>query len=380
MGFLDRIKSSFSGSGTASSVLGIDIGSSAIKVVQLRREKGHAILETYGEIALGPYAQTEVGRATHLGVSDVARALKDVLREANVTATSAGVSIPFSASLTSVITLPKLDQKQLARMIPLEARKYIPANINDVMLDWIIIPDDDDENEWSRTKAERVGENGKMQKTEVLIVAIHNEELSNFQAIMNEVQLDVGFYELEIFGAMRSSLENTATPTMVVDMGAATTKVYIVERGIVRLSHLINLGSQDMTLAVSRSLGWTFDRAERMKRELGLMVREGANAEEDTNLQRALLSTLGRIFSDVNRVLLSYEKKYGRNVSRMVLTGGGSGLPNIVEYIAKNVPIDIVLSQPFEKVQAPAFLDDVLAEVGPEFAVAVGVALRRMQM
>jgi len=380
MGFLDRIKSSFSGSGTASSALGVDIGSSAIKIVQLRRERGHAVLETYGEIALGPYAQTEVGRATHLTTGVVARALQDVMKEANVTATAAGVSIPFSASLTSIIELPKLDHKQLARMIPLEARKYIPANINDVMLDWIIVPNDSDK-EWSREKAEAAATGGgKSKKTEVLIVAIHNEELNNFHTIMNEAQLDVGFYELEVFGAMRSSLANTSAPVMIVDMGAATTKVYIVERGIVRLSHLINLGSQDLTLAVSRSLGWTFDRAERMKRELGLMVREGSDTEQDTNVQRALLSTLGRIFSDINRVLLSYEKKYGRNVSRMVLAGGGAGLPQLVEYATKTIPIEIVRSQPFQKVQAPAFLDDVLAEVGPEFAVAVGMALRRMQM
>lgn len=379
MGFFDNLKSSLNAGTHATSVLGIDIGSSSIKVVQLRRDKGRAVLETYGEIALGPYSETEVGRATHLSVSDAARALTDVIKEANVTARHAGVSVPFSASLTSVIELPKLPPKQLAHMIPLEARKYIPANINDVMLDWFIIPEDPSQEEWSRARA-AIDAPKPSQKTEVLLVAIHNEELNSFQSIMSTAGLDVGFYELEVFGAVRSSLSQGIAPTMIVDMGAATTKIYIVERGIVRLSHLVNLGSQDLTLAISRSLGWTFDRAERVKRELGLMVREGADATQDAQVQQALLSTLGRIFSEVNRVLLSYEKKYGRNVSRMVLTGGGAGLPQFTEYVARTIPIEIVLSQPFEKVQAPAFLDDVLKEVGPEFAVAVGMALRRMQM
>ena len=166
---------------------------------------------------------------------------------------------------------------------------------------------------------------------------------------------------------------------MVVDIGAATTKVYIVERGVVRFSHLINLGSQSLTLGISRALGWNFDRAERAKREQGLLVRPGEDAQRDNQVKEALLSTLGRIFSDVNRVLLSYEKKYGRNVSRIILAGGGAGLHGLSEYAGQNVSVDVERSNPFGRVQAPAFLEEVLVEVGPEFAVAIGMALRRMQ-
>ena len=383
MGILDTIRGSLTSAknSRSGSVIGVDIGSSSIKVVQIRREKGQAVLETYGEIALGPYSEgTEVGRATHLQPTQIAKALTDLMTEANVTATNAGVSIPFSASLTSVIEMPKMDPEQLAHMIPLEARKYIPANANEVMLDWFIIPEDPSKEEWSRSR------NGDTQekkegaaKTEVLLVAIHNEILNNFQAITQEAGLNVGFYELEIFGTVRSSLSHGIAPVMVVDIGAATTKVYIVERGIIRFSHLVNIGSQDLTLSISRSLGWNFERAERAKREQGLTVRTGSEEVQDKQVKEALLSTLGRIFSDVNRVLLSYEKKYGRNVSRVVIAGGGASLYGISEYASELVSVDVELSNPFAKIQTPAFLEDVLTEVGPEFAVAVGIALRRLQ-
>tara|TARA_A100001015_G_scaffold202684_1_gene226407 strand:- start:414 stop:1532 length:1119 start_codon:yes stop_codon:yes gene_type:complete len=366
--------------GRSGSVIGVDIGSSSIKVVQLRQEKGRAVLETYGEIALGPYAGTEVGRATHLQPSELTKALTDLMTEANVTATDSGVSVPFSASLTSVIEMPKMDQSQLDHMIPLEARKYIPANINEVMLDWFIIPDDPAQAEWSRSRSgdtQKVSEGSG--KTEVLLVAIHNEILNNFQTITKEAGLNVGFYELEIFGAVRSSLSHGIAPVMVVDIGAATTKVYIVERGIIRFSHLINQGSQDLTLGISRALGWNFERSERAKREQGLIVREGGDQAQDNQVKEALLSTLGRIFSDVNRVLLSYEKKYGRNISRVVLAGGGASLYGLPEYAGELVSVDVERSNPFDRVQTPAFLEDVLVEVGPEFAVAVGMALRKMQ-
>lgn len=386
MGILDTIRNSVSSitggvTGRSGSVLGVDIGSSSIKVVQLRREKGRAVLETYGEIALGPYSGTEIGRATHLQPEELGSALTDLMTEANVTAKAAGVSVPFSASLTSVLEMPAMDPAQLAHMIPLEARKYIPANINEVMLDWFIIPKDLGKEEWSRSRAAATEGATKTEtpKTEVLLVAIHNEVLNNFQAITQKAGLDVGFYELEIFGAVRSSLSHGIAPVMMVDIGSATTKVYIVERGIIRFSHLINIGAQDLTLAISRALGWNFDRAERVKKEQGLTVREGAEAEQDTQVKEALLSTLGRIFSDVNRVLLSYEKKYGRNVSRLVLAGGGSSMFGLSEYASELVSVDIALSDPFDKIQTPAFLEEVLEEVGPEFSVAVGMALRKMQ-
>src|SRR3990167_8865804 len=125
-----------------SSVLGIDIGSSSIKVVQLRRHRGAAVLETYGELSLGPYAGVEIGRATSLPAKNLAEALTDVLKEANVTAKSCALSIPFSASLISLIEMPALSDDQLKKMIPIEARKYIPVPITEVTLDWFILPEE----------------------------------------------------------------------------------------------------------------------------------------------------------------------------------------------------------------------------------------------
>src|SRR5665213_2530341 len=95
------------GARKSSSVLGVDIGSSSLKVVQLRATSGVAVLETYGELALGPYAGSEVGQATNLPADTIAATLKDLLHEANVTTRECGVSIPFSRSLLTLVTLPR---------------------------------------------------------------------------------------------------------------------------------------------------------------------------------------------------------------------------------------------------------------------------------
>ena len=91
------------GSKKNTSVIGVDIGASSIKVVQLRKRRGVALLETYGELSLGPYSNSEIGQATNPPASKIAEALKDLLKEANVTTKKAGLSIPFSSSLISLL-------------------------------------------------------------------------------------------------------------------------------------------------------------------------------------------------------------------------------------------------------------------------------------
>ena len=96
--------------------LGIDIGSSAIKIVQLKKKNGQAILETYGELALGPYAGLSVGQAVALSPDKLASALSDLMREkeVNVTTKACGLSIPFSSSLMAVIDMAAATAKVTA--------------------------------------------------------------------------------------------------------------------------------------------------------------------------------------------------------------------------------------------------------------------------
>jgi type IV pilus assembly protein PilM len=248
------------------SVLGVDIGSSAIKVVQIKKKRGRAVLETYGELALGPYAGTEIGRATSLTNDKIIEALKDILHEAKTTTNACGAALPLSSSLISFISLPPMGDKHISEVIALEARKYIPVPISEVMLDWSIIPREDsyttDDSDTPADKAKE-GQN-------VLVVAIHNEYISNYQSIMAGSGLLPSFYEIELFSSIRASIDQGLQAVMILDMGARSTKLYIVERGLLRASHIINKGSQDLTLALSKAMSITVAEAETMKRSYGL--------------------------------------------------------------------------------------------------------------
>ena len=122
------------------SVLGIDIGSSALKVVQVKKKHGRAVLETYGELALGPYATIEVGRAVSLPAEKMIEAIKDLMREAKTTTVQCGTALPLSASLITFVTIPQVPEKQIGEVVAIEARKYIPVPLNEVLLDYSVIP------------------------------------------------------------------------------------------------------------------------------------------------------------------------------------------------------------------------------------------------
>src|SRR3990167_8758548 len=335
------------------SVLGIDIGSSSIKIVQLSRRGGRVILETYGELSLGPYAGKSIGEATNLSAEKIIEAVQNLLKEKEVNATTriCGVAIPFSSSLITVIELPNQSLKQLAEMIPIEARKYIPVPISEVALDWYVIPKDRNPESEPTPNTDRDGKI-VLEKQEVLIVALHNDTITRYHDIVTKSALQATFFEIEIFSTMR----------------------YILERGILRSSHMINSGGQNMTNELSKSLGIPLPEAEILKREKGLLGE--INGIEIKNV---ITVTLDYIFSEANRTVLAYQKKYNKNVSKVILVGGGSALKGGVDVAKGSFQTEVLGGDPFAKVLSPAFLEKVLRETGPEFAVSVGVALRCLQ-
>ncbi len=349
------------------SVVGVDIGSSSLKVVQLRKQGGKAVLETYGELALGPYGGSQVGQATNLSAEQITETLKDLLREAKVTSKSAGVSIPFARSLLTLVTLPyRKEPAEQKTVIELEARKYIPLPISEVQLDWFIVPRTE---HTEGTAHDPQNKEGTPQTVDVLLVAVHNDELALLQTVVDGAGLTASFYEIEIFSTIRAVVEEPIKPVMVLDVGAASTKTYVIEHGVVAASHAISIGSQDITRAISVAGNLPIEKAEALKKEKGLV---------DSNTLQGPELVFSSIFSEARRVLIQYETAHAKSIASIVLTGGGGVTKELGAY-AKNVfSIDVRVADPFSKTEAPAFMRPILESIGPEFAVAMGLALRKL--
>lgn len=344
-------------------VVGLDIGHSSAKAVQLRREKGQAILETYGEIALGPYGDLAVGQVANLNGLKLAELLRDLFTEANINARPISISIPLRSSLLIIMELPDVGRSKLDKIVPIEARKYVPVPISEVDLDWWMIP--------------RVSETKEVvdrKQVEVLLAAIHHDIVNQYRGVMKSLEREVAFFEIETFSALRSVFGGDLSPTVIIDLGAGTTKVAIVDYGVVRLSHTISKGAQDITLSLSRSLGVEFAKAEEIKRRVGLV--ETVEGERVTGLVSTVVEY---IFSEVVKALTIYQHKQQRAISKIVLIGGGALLKGILETAGRSFEVPVTLGNPFGAAQYPAFLENVLRGSGPGFAVAMGLALRHLE-
>lgn len=358
--------------GTEDSAVGIDIGSSAIKVVEIKRKGGKAILETYGAIALGPYDDADAGRVTNLKVEKTVEALKEVLNQSGVSTTSGAFSIPIQSSLIFTIELPlQVKESEMTTIVSTEARKYIPVPITEVSIDYFMLPKKEpsfvemNNSDPAATPDEKI---------EVLVVATQNDVISKYRSIVSGANLSASFFEIEIFSSIRANFEHELSPVLLIDFGASRTKLSVIEFGMVKSYHTIDGGGSSITDAISKSLSITFPEAEKMKKEFGLF---GSPTEK--SLSDIIKVHVDYILAETNNVLLGYEKKHNRTVSKIIFTGGGALLKGLKEVAASSFQAEIEIGHPFSKIVAPEFLEKVLETMGPEFAVALGLALRKLQ-
>ncbi len=358
--------------GSSDTALGVDVGSSSIKIVEIKKRGGRAMLETYGMISLGPYDDLDAGRVTNLSVEKIVEALKETIKQSGVTTSLSALAIPAQSSLIFTLELPaQVKKSEMASIVATEARKYIPIPINEVSLDWFLLPQKEVtfEEENNPDFPQDLPE-----KTEILVAAIQNDVITKYRSIVEGSKLNTEFFEIEIFSSIRSNFEHELSLVLLMDFGASRTKLSIAEFGTVKNFHIIPRGSADITDSISKSLSIPFAEAEKMKKEFGLF-----GDPNEKNLAEIIKVHTDYIFSETNNVLLGYEKKYNRTISKVILTGGGALLKGLKEIAIGNCKAEVEIGHPFGKVGTPAFLDKALEATGPEFAVAIGLALRKLQ-
>ncbi len=373
LGGLKSFLSSIFGAKKDDVAVGIDIGTSSIKVVQLKKENGRAVLDTYGALALGQYDGNNgaVGQVTNLEPEVLAKALTDVLAETHITSKNVVLGLPSISCIIFILQLPaEIEERDLGIVIPNEAKKFIPVPITDVSLDWYIIPRRED----SGTESRVLSESGGEAKMSILVVATLNETLVKYTTLMQKAGLPMDSLEIEVFSHIRSVLTRELFPVMIMDIGASKTKLSIVEHGVVETFRLVNKGSQDMTLAIAHSLELAFDKAETIKKEYGLVV-----SPEHPHVPELLKIHLSDMFQEANATILAYEKRYNKNVGKIIFTGGGAMTKGLLDYAKQSFAAELIIAEPFSKVDSPVFLGGVLKTTGPEFSVAVGLALKQLQ-
>ena len=340
---------------TPESVVGIDIGSSSIKVVEIAQTDKALMLRTYGELQLGPYADQPLGESVSLEQARLVEALVDVIRESGVKANDGVLAIPLEASFVTVVPISVQAGENLAAKINVEARKYIPVPLSDVTLDW--------------SELNQYGDK-ETQVHEVLLAAIQNDAYARYEQLMTSINLKSKPSEIEVFSTIRSTFQSDDTSVAVIDIGAETSKLFIVKEGALERIHRVYEGGTNCTKRIAHLLDISFDAAEEMKRTY---TEDMPHARD---VYKAYLSSLERSVLEFKRVIDQYETRSGEQIGRTILTGGAAQFPSALPYISDTFSREVTREQPFNKVAYPAFMEDTLNEIGGTFAVALGAALR----
>jgi type IV pilus assembly protein PilM len=363
MKILDSILTSLHQDGdVAGGVVGIDLGSSSIKVVELQERKGVVTLSTYGELQLGPYASKQIGESVLLEQKQEQEALVDVIRESAVTARNAIFAMPLSSSFVTNVSIEADPDADLASMVRVEARKVIPASLSEVTLDWA---------EVELTKKETKDQQAN--RRDVLIAAIQNSALERFKVLMQFIGLKNPPTEIECFSSIRSVYDSNESDIAIIDIGAVSSKLYVARKGLLMRMYRIRAGGAVATKRIAEVTDVDFETAEKMK------YAADRSAGNFSDLQRAHQSSYDRAFREFNQVLREYEQKTGAEVKAVYLTGGGALFPGTDVQLRESLQRDVILVNPFAKVAYPAFMEDTMREIGPSFTVALGAAMRAFE-
>lgn len=335
--------------------VGIDLGASSVKVVEIEETEQALTLRTYGELQLGPYADGALGDIAKLDQKKRIEAIVDVIREAGVTANAGLLAIPLSVSFMTVVPVRAGENEDLASKIAIEARKYIPLPLSEVALDW--------------TELAPVAATGN-DLHEVMIAAIEHTTVREYKETLDAIGFAAQPSEIEAFSLVRALGRDDDTTLAVLDLGANTSKLYIAKSGMIERIHRVLAGGALMTRRIAEMRNVSFEDAENAKRAY---VPDGEAARD---IQNAVTSVLNAPLQEFKRILDQYEAREGAPVGRILLAGGVAAFPDIVPYVRDTLGRDVVIGNSFDKVAYPAFMEDTLTDIAPSFGVSMGAALR----
>ncbi len=344
---------------SSGSILGVDIGTSSIKIAEIANDspkprlKNYAILDSYEHLER-PNSAIQTN-SLKIAEKDTAELLKKLVKEAGFGAKEAIVSIPSFSVFTTLLEIPKMSEIDINKTMSFQARQYIPLPVSEVEIEWLKV-------------GEREEETGVIQQ--IFLISVPKEIIGKYQNIFVLAGLKLKALELESLSLVRT-LINDSVPQIIVDIGAFSSNILISDNGFLKANVPSDFGGAALTKSIANGLGISFKRAEELKKQKGLAA-SGGDYE---------LSTLPQVFLDViiketTKAKENYEKNCGRKIEKIILTGGGAKLIGIAEYFSEQTGLPAAAGNSLSTVTYRPEIELLVKDLGPELAVAVGLGIK----
>ena len=338
------------------SVFGLDIGSTSIKMVSVQKEANKFRLLSAG-IAQTPPPGLDSEAEKDLVA--LATAIKKLHQDAKINNKNVAVSLPESKIFSRVISLPNMNEDELAQALQWEAEQFIPLPIDDVSLDSVII---------SRGKAGKVE-----QMMEVLVVAAPKNLIKKFQHLVDLAGFRLVAIETELIAATRALLSPESPAVVMVDFGAETTDIGIAQKGMLVFTRSIPAAGQAFTRAISTGLSIDPHQAEKYKTAYGLTEKK-----LEGKVKEAITPVVTQVVNEIRKAIQYWREKEKEAIKTLILSGGSANLPEVISFLTKSLAVEVQVADPFANLIKDEKQLTSLRQNTPLFTVAVGLAMKEV--
>jgi type IV pilus assembly protein PilM len=341
-------------SGGQSDFFGLDVGTTAARVVQL---KGSGPVKTLANYGQADFAGANVLSDAKADKEKVARAIHELVVKAGITTKNVAVNLPSSRVFTTVIEWDKMPMQELTQAIKYQAESLIPTPIDQSKVDWAVIGDSP----------------ADPKKLEILLSSVPNEYVEARLDVLEGIGLNVVAFEPDGIAMARSLVPaESPAPQVIIDLGSSNMDLAITIAGVPHLSRTIPIGTATLIRAVVQTLNIDQAQADQFVRKFGL-----GKDKLEGQIYNAIIGTIDSLMLEVDKSIKFFQGRYPNSkIEKIIVSGGAAALPELPLYIANKTGINVEIGNPWRNVNYPKERQDELMAMSNHFAVATGLAER----
>lgn len=337
-----------------SDFFGLDIGTSAVRLVQL---SGGGQVKSLSRYAYTPIESKIALSDSKADQQKLAGAVRNLVEQARIPTRNVAVGLPSQRVFTTVVDIDRLSPSEMAKSIRYQADSLIPTPLAESKLDWVVIGDS------PKDKA----------KVELLLTSVSNEFVESRLDVLESIGLNVIAFEPDYLAMARSLLApNATTPQMVLDIGQKNTDLVVAMNGAARLSRSIPTGAEAIIKAATQNLNIDEKQAEQFVYKFGL------NKDKlEGQIHQAIIGTVDLLIGEIEKSIKFFQTRYGNvKLDRIIVTGGASTLPEFPLYVANKFGISVEIGNAWRNVSYSPDRQNELLTMSNHFGVAAGLAER----
>lgn len=332
---------------------GLDIGSTAVRLVQLRGTGSPKTLVKYAYVPIGIKASQSDSKDDQ---QVLAKTIQQLVGQARVNTKNVVVGIPSARVFTTVADVERLPNNELAQAIRYQADSLIPTPLAESKIDWALLGD---------SPADTT-------KQEILLSSVANKFVEDRLDVLESVGLNVIAFEPDNLAMARALAGSEPKPELLLDVGRHTTDLVVTIGGAPHLTRSIPTAVDAIVKAAMQNLSVDAKQAEQFVFKFGM-----SKDKLEGQVAQAISSTVDLLTSEVEKSIKFFQTRYaGNKIERLMVTGGASVIPEFPLYLANKFGLDVEIGNAWRGVSYGRERQNELMAISNQFSVAVGLAER----